>query len=196
MLIRSMGEMSMPGWQRQRRREQGQNVKFTPSLNDCGLFLPTGSAMTICAVIPGLWESYSAPLCYHQRQPLVQGGQKRGLGFWQKAQKKSLLLTHRAACCIQDAPSLGCVHHHLLQALQALLRQLLPVPDEPSEAAVRGVLGHDLDQLWEVVAVPLAAHEREPLRWESRTGCASHDRLGRCFAQQYCSARWVDERTC
>lgn len=70
------------------------------------------------------------------------------------------LLTHRAASCVEDGPSLGGVHHHLLQALEALLRQLLSVSDEPSQSAVHRVVGHDLDQLWEVVTVPLTAHKR------------------------------------
>lgn len=68
------------------------------------------------------------------------------------------MLTHRAARGVQDGPGLGAVHHHLLQALQALLRQLLPVADEPGQAAVHRVVRHDLDQLGEVVPVPLAAH--------------------------------------
>lgn len=77
--------------------------------------------------------------------------------------KRKCSLTHRAARCIEDGLSLGGVHHHLLQALEALVCQLLPVPNEPSQAAVHGVVRHDLDQLWEVVAVPLAAQTRQTL---------------------------------
>lgn len=55
MLIRSMGEMSMPGGGNESVGVNGeQNVKVTPSRSDCGLFLPTGSAMTVCVVTPGL----------------------------------------------------------------------------------------------------------------------------------------------
>lgn len=67
------------------------------------------------------------------------------------------MLTHRGAGRVQDGLSLGVVHHHLLQALEILLRQLLPVPNEPGQAAVHRVVGHDLDELREVVAVPFAA---------------------------------------
>ncbi len=71
------------------------------------------------------------------------------------------MLTHGGARRVQDGLSLGIVHHHLLQALQILLRQLLPVSDELSQSAVHGVVWHDLDQLWEVVAVPFAADARQ-----------------------------------
>lgn len=90
-------------------------------------------------------------------QVLTKSCTKLGKQVWAN-EKPSL--THRAAGCIEDGLRLGGVHHHLLQALQALLRQLLPVPDEPSQAAVHRVVGHDLDQLWEVVTVPLTAQKR------------------------------------
>ncbi|KFM13119.1 hypothetical protein AS27_14153, partial [Aptenodytes forsteri] len=62
-------------------------------------------------------------------------------------------LTHGGAGSFQDGLRLGAVHDDLLQPLQALLAQLLAVPDELGQLAVDVVLGDDLDQLGEVVPV-------------------------------------------
>lgn len=66
------------------------------------------------------------------------------------------MLTHGGAGGIQDGLSLGTVHDDLLQPLQALLAQLPPVPDELGHPAVHGVLRDNLDELREVVPIPLA----------------------------------------
>ncbi|KFV71983.1 hypothetical protein N308_15274, partial [Struthio camelus australis] len=98
MLMRSMGEISMPT----RERRQG------PGQTDC----------------------------------VADGGRNR-----------SSVLSHNAPSHLSSLPGsrLGAVHDDLLQPLQALLAQLLAVPDELGEAAVRVVLRGDLDELGEVV---------------------------------------------
>lgn len=116
-----------------------------------------------------VYERAILPPCVNTKDNRwVYGGQKGAQTLTESRTKlvkqvwvnEKPLLTHRAASCVEDGPSLGGVHHHLLQALEALLRQLLSVSDEPSQSAVHRVVGHDLDQLWEVVTVPLTAHKR------------------------------------
>ncbi|KFQ69573.1 hypothetical protein N335_05607, partial [Phaethon lepturus] len=62
-------------------------------------------------------------------------------------------LTHGGAGGFQDSLRLGAVHDDLLQRLQALLTQLLAVPDELGQPAIGVVLRDDLDQLREVVPI-------------------------------------------
>ncbi|KFO72810.1 hypothetical protein N303_05239, partial [Cuculus canorus] len=102
MLMRSRGEMSMPGTQTSGVSGTDSAVTASPC--------PTGSTA-------------AAPL------------------------------THGGARGLQDGLGLGGVHDDLLQPFQALLAQLLAVPDELGQAAVGVVLGDDLDELGEVVAV-------------------------------------------
>ena len=79
---------------------------------------------------------------------------------WLK-KEKYCSLTHGGARRLQDGLSLGAVHHHLLQALQTLLRQLLPVSNELRQAAVHRVFWHNLDKLGEVVAIPFTKDKTE-----------------------------------
>lgn len=94
-----------------------------------------------------------------------------------------ILLTHRAARYIQDGLSLGAVHHHLLQTLKTLVSQLLPVADEPGQAAVHWVVRHYLDQLGEVVAVPLAAQTEHTLG-KAPALTSKNDNINGCISQQ------------
>lgn len=121
-----------------------------------------------------VYERATLPPCVNTKDNRKSEVGKKGAQVLSKSctkqaranQKPSL--THRAAGRVEDGLRLGGVHHHLLQALQALLAQLLPVADEPSQAAVHRVVGHDLDQLREVVTVPLTAQKREPVTAPAR----------------------------
>ena len=63
--------------------------------------------------------------------------------------------THAGLARIDDGLGPAAIHQDGFQLLQLVNRQLLPVLDQLDAPGEQGVLGHDLDQLGEVVAVPL-----------------------------------------
>lgn len=73
--------------------------------------------------------------------------------------RRRMQLTHRRPGCFQDSLGFSAVHRDLLHGLQALLAQLLPVPNKPGQLAVCGIVAYYLDQLRKVVAIPLAEHK-------------------------------------
>lgn len=84
-------------------------------------------------------------------------------------------LTHRCAGRFQDRLGFSAVHCDLLQRLQALLAQLLPVPDKLGQLAVCSVVAYYLDQLRKVVAIPLTEHKnKKGWGWLFKTNRADH----------------------
>ena len=63
---------------------------------------------------------------------------------------------HGALAGVDDGLGPGAVHQNLLQLLEQVLGQLLPVLDELHNPGVESILWHNFDQLWEVVGVPLS----------------------------------------
>ena len=67
--------------------------------------------------------------------------------------------THGHPSCLKDGLDLGRIHHNLLQTLKLLLCQFLSVANELGYSCIHVVVRDNLDQLWEVVGVPLSERE-------------------------------------
>lgn len=141
MLIRSMGEMSIPGTKKQ-------------SANTC---TPHFSAF------PKAAQMFSEMISWHHMDSvdwqIIKTSWLPSRMKFLNNNNRRICLTHRWAGCIQDRLGFSTVHCDLLKRLQALLTQLFPVPDKLGQLAVCGVVTYDLDQLRKVVAVPLAEHK-------------------------------------
>ena len=63
---------------------------------------------------------------------------------------------HARLARVDDGLSARAVHQDCLQLFKLICGQLLSVLDQFDNFCIKCILGNDLDQLWEVVGVPLA----------------------------------------